>query len=368
MKKETNSKAPLLVVGIRGVAGSGKDYVSDAIIEEFPYRSEKLKNASFMKDMLNEAISKVFLKRKKKLSEEEFESMKNDNEVFPIDPEMNVREMLQYLGTDIIRSISPHFHVKQLASSMLKTDKKIILVPDVRFPNEEKFIEQYNKLQSNAEKQIYLKEVSSFTPDQFLSLEGSLDKMKEMFGDNDFTNYIYDYLRNNIVVENKPEKIEKIEEREGLLSEPVEYPGNFDDALRAGMMFVLRDSDRDLDTSHSSESYNVDMAKESKSLDDPSQLVFENNNNILKNKQFVTVIKQIILELIRTRPTEKEYVYSEELVNKVESTNSLLELRILMDEIRTIDTKHTRKIIKGLSAATKGSGKKSKPAGSLGGK
>jgi hypothetical protein len=46
----------------------------------------------------------------------------------------------------------------------------------------------------------------------------------------------------------------------------------------------------------------------------------------------------------------------------------LPELRILMDEVRSIDTKHTRKIIKGLSAATKGSGKKSKPAGSLGGK
>jgi hypothetical protein len=368
MKKETKNQAPLFAMAIGGVAGSGKDYVSDSIIKEFPYRSEKSKNASFMKSMLSEAISKVFLKRKKKLSEEEFESMKNDNEVFPIDPEMSVREILQHLGTDIIRDISPHFHVKQLASSMLKTDKKIILVPDVRFPNEEKFIEQYNRMPSQTEKKRYLKEISSFTPDQFSLLEGSFEKMKEMFGDNDFTNYIYDYLVKNIVVEDQPGIIEKIKEREDVLSEPVEHPGNFDDALKAGMMFVLRDSDRDLDTSHSSESYNVDKAKEANGLDDARKLVFDNNNDILKNKQFVTVIKQIILELIRKRPTEKEYIYSDELVNRVESTNNLPELRILMDEVRSIDTKHTRKIIKGLSAATKGSGKKSKPAGSLGGK
>lgn len=362
--KERNSKAPLFIIAIRGTAGSGKDYISDAIIKEFPYRSVKLKNASFMKDMLNNAISQVFLGRKKRMSEEEFENLKNDNEIFPTDPELNLREILQYLGTEIIRGISEHFHVKQLAARILKNDKKIVLVPDVRFPNEEKFIAEYNSIPTQSGKKEYLEKISTFTPEQFSSLKDSLEKMKEIFGDNDFTNYMYSYLIDSIDVEDNSERIEAINEVESGLNEHIEYPDNFDDALKDGLLFILRKSNRNLDTSHSSELYNGNMAKEANDRENPGELVFYNEIDVLKNPQFVDIIKRIILELIRKRPSEKEYIYSDELEKEVENTDSLAELRILMDGVRSIDAKTAKSIRESiLKKIPKSDGKKTKTGG-----
>ena len=50
-----------------------------------------------------------------------------------------VRDLLQYIGTDVIRKYNNNWHVNQIAK-MIDNDEKYI-IDDVRFPNEKKLIE-----------------------------------------------------------------------------------------------------------------------------------------------------------------------------------------------------------------------------------
>jgi hypothetical protein len=52
----------------------------------------------------------------------------------------NVRELLQYIGTDVIRAYHNDWHVEQIAK-MIDNDEKYV-IDDVRFPNEKKMIEE----------------------------------------------------------------------------------------------------------------------------------------------------------------------------------------------------------------------------------
>lgn len=51
-----------------------------------------------------------------------------------------VRALLQYVGTDIIRTIYPQWHVEML-KKMINPEKKIV-IDDVRFPNEKEMIKE----------------------------------------------------------------------------------------------------------------------------------------------------------------------------------------------------------------------------------
>ena len=52
----------------------------------------------------------------------------------------NVRELLQYLGTNIIRRIDMDWHVKEIAKMI--QDGKDYVIDDVRYPNEKKLIDR----------------------------------------------------------------------------------------------------------------------------------------------------------------------------------------------------------------------------------
>ena len=55
----------------------------------------------------------------------------------------NVREVLQIIGTDLIRKYSPDWHIdKTIERINSYGDDKIIVVDDVRFPNEKRKIEE----------------------------------------------------------------------------------------------------------------------------------------------------------------------------------------------------------------------------------
>lgn len=51
-----------------------------------------------------------------------------------------VREMLQFVGTDIIRKYNPDWHVNRIREMMVESQKYVI--DDVRFPNEKNMIEE----------------------------------------------------------------------------------------------------------------------------------------------------------------------------------------------------------------------------------
>lgn len=53
-----------------------------------------------------------------------------------------VRELLQVVGTDVIRTYNPHWHVQQIKSMIDPNEKYVI--DDVRFPNEKEMVESLN--------------------------------------------------------------------------------------------------------------------------------------------------------------------------------------------------------------------------------
>ena len=53
-----------------------------------------------------------------------------------------VRELLQGVGTDVIRTYNPHWHVEQIESLLDPNEKYVI--DDVRFPNEKAMVEKLN--------------------------------------------------------------------------------------------------------------------------------------------------------------------------------------------------------------------------------
>ena len=54
----------------------------------------------------------------------------------------NVRELLQFVGTDIIRKYKPDWHVDKMVEAISNADTDLVCVDDVRFPNERKAIEK----------------------------------------------------------------------------------------------------------------------------------------------------------------------------------------------------------------------------------
>lgn len=54
----------------------------------------------------------------------------------------NTRELMQYIGTDLIREYNPNWHVNKTKEILLNNVKQNYVVDDVRFPNERNMIEE----------------------------------------------------------------------------------------------------------------------------------------------------------------------------------------------------------------------------------
>ena len=53
----------------------------------------------------------------------------------------DVRDMLQFVGTNIIRKYNPNWHIEKLVENINNSKKDIVCIDDVRFPNERKAVE-----------------------------------------------------------------------------------------------------------------------------------------------------------------------------------------------------------------------------------
>lgn len=53
----------------------------------------------------------------------------------------DVRDIMQFIGTEIIRKFNPNWHVEKLKENIMKSTAEYICVDDVRFPNEREAIE-----------------------------------------------------------------------------------------------------------------------------------------------------------------------------------------------------------------------------------
>lgn len=54
----------------------------------------------------------------------------------------DVRDMLQFIGTNIIRKYNPDWHVQKLRENIINSPKQVVCVDDIRFPNERKVVEE----------------------------------------------------------------------------------------------------------------------------------------------------------------------------------------------------------------------------------
>ena len=105
------------VVCISGKAGSGKDEVAQAMKETFEGYGENVLVVHFA-DLLKFICEKFF----------DWDGKKGENG----------RALLQYVGTNKIRSKSPDFWVDFIANMLEMFDGEwdYVLIPDCRFPNE----------------------------------------------------------------------------------------------------------------------------------------------------------------------------------------------------------------------------------------
>ena len=143
---------PRHVIGFAGRLQSGKTELAK-ICEEFGYK--RLSVALPLKEMvaalLNETIEGVNMLKTANnhyvFDEEdrEYIAYRTRIPISIIDSKLtdrvfkNTREIMQFIGTDLIREFNPNWHVDELRKMM--EDDGNYVVDDVRFPNERKLIE-----------------------------------------------------------------------------------------------------------------------------------------------------------------------------------------------------------------------------------
>ena len=114
------------IIGLSGYSGSGKDYVADAIIRDFPeYKFRKI----YFADDLKKSAAKLL-----GMPEWDMYSQQGKQKKIGWLDNMTVREFLQKYGCAIRNSVHTDFWARKLISR-IGVDENVI-VPDMRFPNE----------------------------------------------------------------------------------------------------------------------------------------------------------------------------------------------------------------------------------------
>lgn len=117
-----------MLIGLTGVAGSGKDTAAMFIKQRYD-----VKTFAFA-EPIKSACKNLFL-----LSEDQLHSYEL-KEV--IDPRWNKspRELFQWFGTDVLRKFDDNFFLKHMDIRIENNSCKHSIVTDVRFDNEAKYI------------------------------------------------------------------------------------------------------------------------------------------------------------------------------------------------------------------------------------
>ena len=117
-----------MIIGISGKKYSGKDTSADYICMEFGF--EKMAFA----DPLKQICKTLYC-----LDQDQFDDKEKIDERWGI----SVRSMLQKIGTDVFRNhLEKDIWIKNMHQRILKNPNKNIVISDVRFENEKKWIEE----------------------------------------------------------------------------------------------------------------------------------------------------------------------------------------------------------------------------------
>lgn len=125
----------MIVIGLTGLAGSGKDTAADYLVERHGFK--KMAFANVLKDMLN-TLNPIVSDDGTRLMDVRRACAADVNAELMLKrhyPEY--RRLLQTLGTDCVRAIDNSFWVKELLAQIDKLPRtQNVVVTDCRFPNE----------------------------------------------------------------------------------------------------------------------------------------------------------------------------------------------------------------------------------------
>lgn len=152
----------MIVIGLIGAKGSGKSTFAAIAKKRFPFVQEgalanKLKDVcsaflgiprlDFDDPNLKEQYLGKYLGRPAELNSHNVASIMNEFGIIPTTESVNPhvytatfftpRQVAQYIGTEVLRSIDPDIHCKGLMQDQPKDG--VLIVTDIRFPNELEF-------------------------------------------------------------------------------------------------------------------------------------------------------------------------------------------------------------------------------------
>lgn len=159
-KKKMNNSETRKIIAFAGRKRSGKTTLAN-VIKDYEEKAKIITIADYLKKLCSQLMS---------MSYEELNEKKDNGYEFSITPDekwydiiseatqidkdlirkelenkciTNIRQLLQLIGTDVIRKYKPNWHVDKMCEEIEKTDvKTVIAIDDVRFPNEREAIEK----------------------------------------------------------------------------------------------------------------------------------------------------------------------------------------------------------------------------------
>ena len=154
-------KLKIMIIALCGRKGSGKTELSKII--ESKYNGSIISFANPLKNLLLEitGLNSIEELNELKNNEKHFKINLNDSffekicnktgisiDLIKKDAEgieiNNIRTALQFIGTNIIRTHNPLWHVNEIEKIIKKFNNELIVIDDCRFYNELKMIERYN--------------------------------------------------------------------------------------------------------------------------------------------------------------------------------------------------------------------------------
>lgn len=115
-----------IIVGIIGKAGSGKDTIGDFLVDRYAFKKFSLA------DRLKACVQVMFM-----LDDCTMHSREAREKPLKDFPEWSVRKLLQFIGTELFRNnFDQDIWVKLLKKQIRESEANLIVVTDVRFPNE----------------------------------------------------------------------------------------------------------------------------------------------------------------------------------------------------------------------------------------
>ena len=126
-----------IVIGIGGKKTAGKDFTANIIKEFFESKDEKVQLITFA-DTLRDVTKTLGID-----VDGIYASGQKDSLILP-GWNMTLRELLQYLGTDCLRSKNENVWVDS-AHSKIDPDANVVIFTDVRFENEIKYVESFDR-------------------------------------------------------------------------------------------------------------------------------------------------------------------------------------------------------------------------------